>query len=222
MTDRQAGRPRPSPAWVAVAVGLVMVVVGVVAVARGGDDDAASVGTTTAPTPVSVGRPSPTTAAEGAPLPSLPPATGPFAAGRTPLPGFEERAITVTTGAGEQLSFCVLAALNALQRSRGLMTVTDPELGGYDGMLFVFEAESEGGFWMRNTPMPLTIAYLDAEGRLVDETDMTPCRDSPECPGYPPAGPYRMALEVPQGGLERLRIDESSRLAVGEGCAPAG
>ena len=114
----------------------------------------------------------------------------------------------------------MLAALNALQRSRGLMTVTDPDLGGYDGMLFVFEAESEGGFWMRNTPMPLSIAYFDEAGAFVSATDMAPCGDSASCPSYDAGGAFRYALEVPEGRLAGLGVDEGSTLRVGDAPCP--
>lgn len=122
---------------------------------------------------------------------------------------------------GEARLFCVLAARSIEQRQRGLMTVTDPTLGGYDGMLFEFDADVTGGFWMRNTPMPLSIAYLDADGAVVATADMSPCQDSPDCPGYPPAAAYRRALEVPQGRLDDLGLASGARLEVGGPCAPA-
>jgi uncharacterized membrane protein (UPF0127 family) len=85
------------------------------------------------------------------------------------------------------------------------MGVTDPDLGGYDGMLFRFESVSEVGFWMKDTPMPLTVAYIGEDGVLVSTADMEPCLGeaaaASDCPSYPPDGPYRWALEVPQGGL---------------------
>jgi uncharacterized membrane protein (UPF0127 family) len=59
---------------------------------------------------------------------------------------------------------------------------------------------------MRNTPMSLSIAYVDAAGTIVSTVDMAPCGDLGVCPTYPAAGPYRIAIEVPQGGLARLGI----------------
>ena len=84
-------------------------------------------------------------------------------------------------------------------RRRGLMGVTD--LGGLDGMLFVFPTDTVGGFWMKNTLLELDIAFFDADGRLVDGFTMEPCRADP-CPTYRPAGAYRYALETPVGTLE--------------------
>ena len=88
--------------------------------------------------------------------------------------------------------------------------VADPTLGGYDGMLFRYDADVMGAFWMRNTPMPLSIAYIDSAGHIVTAVDMEPCPDSPDCRGYPPAGPYRFTIEVPRGKLPTLGIVEGS------------
>lgn len=129
------------------------------------------------------------------------------AGGRTLLPGFEETMISVRSPLGQLLRWCVLLARTTQQQERGLMQVTDAALGGYDGMLFRFPSDTMVPFWMRNTPMPLSIAYLDSKGALVSAADMAPCADSPSCPGYPPKGPFRLAIEVPQGGLARLGVE---------------
>ena len=137
--------------------------------------------------------------------PSLAPVGSPA---RVALPGFGETRISVRAANGSFLAWCLLLAETQQQRERGLMTVTDPTLGGYDGMLFRWSAaDVTDTFWMRNTPMPLSIAYLDANGHVVTAVDMAPCEDSDQCPAYPAAGPYRIAIEVPQGGLARLGID---------------
>lgn len=122
--------------------------------------------------------------------------------GRTPLNGFGEVAVTVTTENGRICQLCLLSATTAEQRERGLMEVTDEDLGGYDGMLFEYPNEVDGSFWMRNTPMPLSIAFFDEDGRLVSTRDMEPCEDSGDCPGYPSDKPFAYALEVPQGMLD--------------------
>ena len=128
--------------------------------------------------------------------------------GRRPVPGygFGEVALVVVEPDGTRHVLCVMTAEDAAQRARGLMEVTDESLGGYDGMLFLFPVDSTGGFWMRNTPMPLSIAYLSADGEIVSTTDMEPCEDSPECPSYPAGGSYRMALEVPRGRLDDVGV----------------
>lgn len=127
---------------------------------------------------------------------------------RTPLPGFGETAITVHLPSGQTLSWCVLLATTVAQHERGLMEVTDPTLGGYDGMLFRFSTPQSGAFYMFNTPMPLTIAFLGGGGAYVSESDMAPCLDqpAPSCPLYHAAAAYTTALEVPQGNLTKLGI----------------
>jgi uncharacterized membrane protein (UPF0127 family) len=129
----------------------------------------------------------------------------PYLSPRKALAGFGETKVKVKTPE-ELLEFCLLLAANDIQRARGLMEVIDPSLGGYDGMLFRYDQDVTEKFWMHNTPMPLSIAFVDATGALVSTADMTPCEDSDQCPDYPPAGPYRTAIEVPQGKLPALHI----------------
>jgi len=139
---------------------------------------------------------------------------------RVLLDGFDEVAVSVDPGDRSLLAWCLLAALTQEQRAKGLMEVTD--LQGYSGMAFVYEEDVENAFYMRNTPMPLSIAWVAADGQVVSITDMEPCEDRDGCPTYPPEGPYRYAIEVPQGQLEALGIKEGSTVRVGGTCAPAG
>src|SRR5438105_4280248 len=62
-------------------------------------------------------------------------------ADRQPLAGFGETVITVRSAQGSVFSWCLLLAASAAQRSRGLMQVTDPNLGGYSGMYFRFDRD---------------------------------------------------------------------------------
>lgn len=83
-------------------------------------------------------------------------------------------------------------ALTPAQRQRGLMfRRTAPR----DGMLFVFPTATSGGFWMKNTLVPLRIVFYDLRGRAVRALTMTPCRDDP-CRIYDAQRPYRFALEL--------------------------
>jgi uncharacterized membrane protein (UPF0127 family) len=136
-----------------------------------------------------------------------------ISADRHPLPGFGETLITVRSAQGAVFSWCLLLAENAEQRARGLMQVTDASLGGYSGMLFRFESDIDNvanSFYMRNTPMPLSIAFLDGVGGVVSTADMTPCGDVAGCPLYHATGPYRSAIEVPFGQLSALGIGSGS------------
>jgi uncharacterized membrane protein (UPF0127 family) len=133
-------------------------------------------------------------------------------AGRVPLSGFGETEISVHLPSGEVLHWCVMLASTQTQQERGLMGVTDATLGGYDGMLFRFPSAQSSAFYMKNTPMPLSIAFIGATGGLVSSTDMAPCLKTDQCELYRAAAPYVTALEVPQGGLARLGIAPESQL----------
>lgn len=154
-------------------------------------------------------------AAAGAGLDEAP---GP--AERDALPGVGEVAASITAADGTVTGCCLLVASDQEQRQRGLMEVTD--LGGYQGMVFVWDADASGGFWMFDTVMPLSIAWFDAEGDFVSSADMDPCDGAADdCPTYPAGGSYRFALEVPQGELDELGVGPGSRLALGGACAEA-
>lgn len=82
-------------------------------------------------------------------------------------------------------------------RARGLMGVT--EFGDVDGMLFTWGGYLVSStFTMRNTLVPLTVAFFDATGAVVDVLDMVPC-DSEPCASYNATEPYTYAVEFLQG-----------------------
>jgi len=149
--------------------------------------------------------------------PTLLPATG-----RTPVEGFGEIGFRIEAGpagaasAAPAAERCALLASTAEQHARGLMHRRD--LSGYDGMLFDFARPTTGTFWMKDTPMPLSIAWFDTAGNLVSATDMEPCLNQSSCPSYSATGPYRYALEVPKGGLGGLGVGPGSRLVTTPAC----
>lgn len=93
----------------------------------------------------------------------------------------------------------LLIARTSEQRVQGLREVES--LAPYDGMLFVFPADTDGRFTMANTPLPLDITFLDANGQPVDSKTMEPCPEGTDedCPMYASKGRYRYALELPAG-----------------------
>ncbi|MGH9225051.1 MAG: DUF192 domain-containing protein [Acidimicrobiales bacterium] len=133
---------------------------------------------------------------------------------RVPLPGFGEIAYRVS--GTEQGTRCALLAQTAQQQAQGLMNQRD--LAGYDGMLFAFPADTSTAFFMKDTPLPLTIAWFDTGGRLIGSTDMEPCLDRADCPIHAAPRPFRYALEVPKGGLATLSIGAGSVISVGGPC----
>ncbi|AOB33771.1 hypothetical protein AKI39_15620 [Bordetella sp. H567] len=78
-------------------------------------------------------------------------------------------------------------------RQRGLMF--RKRLDGNDGMLFVFERPDKQCFWMHNTPLPLSIAFIADDGTIVNIDDMAPETDDTHCSRKP----VRYALEMAQG-----------------------
>ncbi len=133
-----------------------------------------------------------------------------------PVEGFGQIAFRVEGAGGSAAEHCALLAETAEQRSRGLMNRTD--LAGHDAMIFRFEEDTTGAFWMKDTPLPLSIAWFDSSGTFVSSTDMEPCLNQPSCPTYSATGPYRLALEVPQGELPALGVGPGSRLVVEGPC----
>lgn len=86
------------------------------------------------------------------------------------------------------------------ERSYGFMNRRNIPDG--TGMLFVFETDQMLSFWMKNTPHPLSIAYIDRSGIIRDIFDMTPFSLSP----VKSSRSVRYALEVPQGWFEKTGI----------------
>ena len=78
------------------------------------------------------------------------------------------------------------------------------------GMLFVFEKDQILSFWMKNTPHPLSIAYIDSKGRIRDIFDMTPYSLS----SIVSTVSVRYALEVPQGWFEKNGITEGDSVII--------
>jgi uncharacterized membrane protein (UPF0127 family) len=150
---------------------------------------------------------------KGADRPKDPRLSGAAVAPVGRIPGFGEVAFRVNGGP----PLCAASAEAPEQRQRGLMGRQD--LAGYDAMVFRFPADVTTTFFMRNTPLPLSIAWFDASGRLVSQTDMDPCPDIDGCPDYAPAGPYRDALEVPRGHLSTLGITTGATITIGGACA---
>jgi uncharacterized membrane protein (UPF0127 family) len=97
-------------------------------------------------------------------------------------------------------------AADSTSRARGLMF--RDSLGPNQGMLFVFEARSKQCFWMRNTRIPLSIAFLDDNGKIVNIADMQPHSDDSHCS----AKPVRHVLEMEQGWFGRKGLKEGSLL----------
>jgi uncharacterized membrane protein (UPF0127 family) len=97
------------------------------------------------------------------------------------------------------------------ERARGLMNRSSlPENAG---MLFVYDEPTTGGYWMKDTLIPLSIAFMDGNGRILRILDMEPCRADP-CAVYDPGVTYASALEVNRGALGRAGVREGDVLRI--------
>jgi uncharacterized membrane protein (UPF0127 family) len=125
--------------------------------------------------------------------------------------GFERVQATVTAADGTTCELCLWLAATPDQRRRGLMYVTD--LGPADGMAFVYPAPRTGSFWMKNTVLPLSIAFFGPTGDHLGSFDMEPCAVDP-CQRYPTAPDFVVAVETVRSGLDELGIGPGSTIDV--------
>ncbi|WP_218936554.1 DUF192 domain-containing protein [Bacillus sp. AFS073361] len=110
----------------------------------------------------------------------------------------------ITVSSGERITnLTVHVADTQEKRDKGLMFVR--KLPENEGMLFVFSGKTYGGFWMKNTLIPLSIAFLDSDGKILKILDMVPCKQD-ECPTYDPELFYHYAIEVNLGWFEKYQI----------------
>ncbi len=83
-------------------------------------------------------------------------------------------------------------------------------LGDGEGMLFVIPTIDRHTFWMRNTTIPLSIAFLDDDGKIVSIKDLEPLSEAHVGPDVP----ARMALEVPRGWFDRRGVHVGDSVAI--------
>lgn len=114
---------------------------------------------------------------------------------------------TITFGGGASLN--VRIADDDDERRRGLMGVTS--LGADEGMVFEFPEPTVGSFWMKDTLIPLSIAFIDEHDRVVTVLEMEPCTEEP-CPTYSPDGPYVLAVEAHAGWFGEHGVEEGDRM----------
>lgn len=106
---------------------------------------------------------------------------------------------TTELSIGPQQVNAEVAATDA-SRSYGLMN--RESLPPNHGMLFVFEQEDVHCFWMKNTPLPLSIAFINAKGEILNIADMQPRSETAHCP----TGAVLYALEMERGWFDQNKI----------------
>lgn len=117
----------------------------------------------------------------------------------------QPRLDTVTLQAGMHLIRAEVAR-TPQQTSTGMMFRR--EMGANEGMLFVFNDLEPRCFWMKNTLLPLSIAFIDDDGRIADLADMQPLSEQNHCSSRA----VRFALEMNQGWFAKRGIKPGFKL----------
>lgn len=113
--------------------------------------------------------------------------------------------VTLVSG---QTQVVVEVAATETERNRGLMfrkTLADGK-----GMLFVFDTDQRVSFWMKNTSLPLSLAYLASDGTILQVLDLAPFSEEPR----PSERSIRYALEVPQGWFAKVGLKPGDRFEI--------
>lgn len=100
-------------------------------------------------------------------------------------------------------------AVTQTQQAVGMMMRT--EMGANEGMLFVNSDSSRRCFWMRNTLLPLSIAFIGEDGSIVNIAEMQPQSDESHCSTHP----VRYALEMNKGWFAKRGLQAGSKLRGG-------
>ena len=116
---------------------------------------------------------------------------------------------TLTIEGNDPLELQVDLALDPNTQAKGLMNVE--EIPDDYGMVFMWSDTSIHSFHMKNTLIPLDIAWWDADGRIVDIQTMQPCTADP-CLSYTPAGPHVAAVEVNAGLLKEAGVEVGDKV----------
>lgn len=138
------------------------------------------------------------------------PATTPPAAAPNPTSTFRHGTAIIETDDGAVMVEIEVADRPELQ-AQGLMH--RESLDEDAGMVFLFFEETDAGFWMKDTLIPLSIAFFDRDGNILKILDMEPCEADP-CDTYSPGVSYSGALEVNQGAFEEWGVEEGDVIRV--------
>jgi uncharacterized membrane protein (UPF0127 family) len=94
------------------------------------------------------------------------------------------------------------------ERALGLMY--RKKLDDGQGMIFIFDRDQQLSFWMKNTVIPLSIAYIDSDGNILEIKDMQPN----DLNSVRSSRSVRYALEVPQGWFGRVNVKAGDRIKI--------
>lgn len=120
--------------------------------------------------------------------------------------GLRVTTVYLVTATGKEIPVQVEIADTEETRMKGFMG--RETIPGGTGMLFLFERDEKLSFWMKDTPCPLSIAYIDSTGVIRDIYDMTPF----SLASWESTVSVRYALEVPQGWFAQAGVSTGDRL----------
>ena len=103
----------------------------------------------------------------------------------------------------------ITAEIASTPQSRMIGLMMRERLAPNHGMVFVFEDKSQHCFWMRNTLIPLSIAFIDDDGTVVSIADMAPKSEASTCPQRP----VRYALEMDQGWFAKRGVTAGNKIS---------
>jgi len=155
------------------------------------------------------------TCSDDDPTPSSTPSTTASARSASPTPSPAATGLPLTAeftnGSGQVVTLSIEVADTPVERSIGLMN--RESLPADAGMLFDFQADVQVGFWMKNTLIPLSIAFIDKDGIIVHIEDMEPQTENLH---FSPSL-YHYAIEVNQGWYAENDIDVGDRVELNAG-----
>jgi uncharacterized protein len=126
--------------------------------------------------------------------------------------------LILRTQAGS-VPLAVQIARTEADRRRGLMGRRS--LAPDAGMVFLFPGPVRNGFGMKDTLIPLSIAFWDASDRIVATLEMVPCRKDP-CPLYTPSVEYTGAVEANRGWFATHGVRPGDPVALERAASPSG
>lgn len=112
-----------------------------------------------------------------------------------------ERGVVRITQQGREARLMVEIANSPKARAQGLMG--RERLGANAGMLFVYEGDARRFFWMKNTRIPLSLAFIDKSGEVLEIIHLQPHEPGKRVPSYRSRNKVRRVLEVNQGWFLR-------------------
>lgn len=135
---------------------------------------------------------------------------GNFSSCQTKKFNLEKKTLSILKSDGSKVDIVAELAVKPEERNYGFMN--RKKIPDGTGMFFVFEKDQVLSFWMKNTPHPLSIAYISSDGKIIDIFDMTPY----SLASITSSRSVRYALEVPQGWYKKQNVNIGDKVLLTE------